>query len=402
MAYDIIIGRDISDKKRFGDKGLIYIGKGYVKMGNYTSLSNKIWMDVARSHVILVAGKRGSGKCLHEDTLITLADGSQIPIKDLENNKERIISLNERLKIEQSEKSDFFSRKVNKLLKVKLRSGKEIKLTPEHPLLTIKGWQEASKIGIGNRIATPREMPAFGKEKIPEHEIKLLAYLLAEGHLSNGFCLFSNFDEKIIADFKNSVELFDKDLKVDMHSKPGCFRVSQKKKAYSIKEIKRNSRGQFTDNNVIYEKSSIIKWLMKLGLYDKLSAQKFLPDKIMKLDKNQMSIFLNRLFSCDGSIFKTKDYWQTSYASSSEKMIRQVQDILLRFGILSRLREKKIKLDDKIFDSFELVINSENTLKVIEEIGFFGKKEERQRIAKEEISVKTRNPNIDTIPKEVW
>ncbi len=62
MAYDIIIGRDISDKKKFGDKGLIYIGKGYVKMGNYTSLSNKIWMDVARSHVVLVAGKRGSGK----------------------------------------------------------------------------------------------------------------------------------------------------------------------------------------------------------------------------------------------------------------------------------------------------------------------------------------------------
>jgi len=31
-------------------------------MGNYTSLSNKIWLDVVRSHVILVAGKRGSGK----------------------------------------------------------------------------------------------------------------------------------------------------------------------------------------------------------------------------------------------------------------------------------------------------------------------------------------------------
>lgn len=62
MAYDIILGRDSSDKEKFGDKGLIYLGKGYVKMGNYTSLSNKIWLDVARSHVVLVAGKRGSGK----------------------------------------------------------------------------------------------------------------------------------------------------------------------------------------------------------------------------------------------------------------------------------------------------------------------------------------------------
>ena len=62
MAYDIIIGRNESDKEKFGDRGLVMIGKGYVKMGNYTSLSNKIWMDIARSHVILVAGKRGSGK----------------------------------------------------------------------------------------------------------------------------------------------------------------------------------------------------------------------------------------------------------------------------------------------------------------------------------------------------
>jgi DNA helicase HerA-like ATPase len=62
MAYDIIIGRGESDKKKFKDKGLIFTGKGFVKMGQYTSLSNKILMDIVRSHVILVAGKRGSGK----------------------------------------------------------------------------------------------------------------------------------------------------------------------------------------------------------------------------------------------------------------------------------------------------------------------------------------------------
>ncbi len=62
MPYDIAVGRDEADKKRFGDKGLVYIGKQYVKMGQMTSLSNRILMDVARSHVILVAGKRGSGK----------------------------------------------------------------------------------------------------------------------------------------------------------------------------------------------------------------------------------------------------------------------------------------------------------------------------------------------------
>lgn len=62
MVYDIVLGRDRADKALFGDSGLLYLGKGYVKMGSYTSLSNKIWMDVARSHAVLIAGKRGSGK----------------------------------------------------------------------------------------------------------------------------------------------------------------------------------------------------------------------------------------------------------------------------------------------------------------------------------------------------
>jgi hypothetical protein len=62
MGYDIVIGRNSADKKAFGKKALTYLGKGYVTMGQYTSLSNKLLMDIARSHVILVAGKRGSGK----------------------------------------------------------------------------------------------------------------------------------------------------------------------------------------------------------------------------------------------------------------------------------------------------------------------------------------------------
>ena len=62
MPYDIIIGRDASDKIKFGNSGLINIGKSYVKMSQYTSLSNPLLLDIARSHVILVAGKRGSGK----------------------------------------------------------------------------------------------------------------------------------------------------------------------------------------------------------------------------------------------------------------------------------------------------------------------------------------------------
>lgn len=62
MVYDIIIGRNESDAKLLGKRGLINIGKHYVKMGQTTSLSNNVFLDIAKAHVILITGKRGSGK----------------------------------------------------------------------------------------------------------------------------------------------------------------------------------------------------------------------------------------------------------------------------------------------------------------------------------------------------
>lgn len=62
MPYNIIVGRDEADKLRFGEEGVIFLGKLFVKMDRTSSLSNNIFMDIARSHVVLIAGKRGSGK----------------------------------------------------------------------------------------------------------------------------------------------------------------------------------------------------------------------------------------------------------------------------------------------------------------------------------------------------
>jgi len=403
MPYDIIVGRNEEDKIRLEKKGLIFIGKGFVKMGQYTSLSNKIFMDVAKSHVVLVAGKRGSGKCLAGDTLITLGDGSQIPIKELEKNKEKVLSLNNKLKIETSEKSEFFSRDVNKLLKIKLRSGKEIKLTPEHPLLTIKGWKPAQELNIGERIATPRRTEIFGNKDLPKHEIKLLAYLLAEGHTKNTI-LFSNSDNKIINDFKKALYEFDPSLELKKE-KENHYRISspQWKNKVLIHNYNRSEKGHFLKGNKnTCQKRSIRRLIERENMHGLLATEKYISNSIMQLKKEKLALFLNRLFSCDGSLYKTNNYWEGSYSSSSKKLIHQVQSLLLRFGILSRIRDKKIIYKGKEFKSYEIVINAENLVKFIEKIGFFGIKEKKGFIAKKDILSKKRNPNIDTIPKEIW
>jgi DNA helicase HerA-like ATPase len=81
--YDIIVGRDDEDRKKFGTEGTILIGKHYVRMGQSTSLSNNILMDVAKSHVVFICGKRGSGKSY---TMGVIAEGMSDLPSEVKNN----------------------------------------------------------------------------------------------------------------------------------------------------------------------------------------------------------------------------------------------------------------------------------------------------------------------------
>ena len=170
--------------------------------------------------------------------------------------------------------------------------------------------------------------------------------------------------------------------------------------------IKRNKLGQFiTGSSIIIEKTPIRQLVEKSGMFNKLAIEKELPQEIFQLPKNQLALFLNRAFSCDGSIYKpnkNQKYWEVSYSTSSEKLAKQIHHILLRFNILSRLRNKKVKYKNKIFASYEIVLDGENVKKYIHNIGFFGEKEKKQKIALEELQNKKYNPNVDTIPKEIW
>jgi len=83
---NIIIGRDEKDRQEYGDKGTIFIGKHYIKMGHTSSLSNDVFMDVTKSHVVFVCGKRGGGKSY---TLGVIAEG----ISDLPPEIKRNISI---------------------------------------------------------------------------------------------------------------------------------------------------------------------------------------------------------------------------------------------------------------------------------------------------------------------
>lgn len=81
--YNIVIGRNEADLKKFGEEGTILLGKHYVTMGKEKSLANPVLLDVNKPHVILVSGKRGSGKSY---TLSVIAEGISLLKKEIFEN----------------------------------------------------------------------------------------------------------------------------------------------------------------------------------------------------------------------------------------------------------------------------------------------------------------------------
>jgi uncharacterized protein len=83
MPFDIILGRTKKEIDKLGKAGAIFLGKQYVTMGAVISLSNNVFLDVAQSHIVFVAGKRGGGKSY---SLGVIAEGvAKLPIEVKQN-----------------------------------------------------------------------------------------------------------------------------------------------------------------------------------------------------------------------------------------------------------------------------------------------------------------------------
>src|SRR5215510_14645624 len=147
--------------------------------------------------ITAVVGPNGCGKCVDGDTLVTLADGRDVMIRDLvesalqesdsvENlddgfltranpNNVEILTLNpSTLLLEPRNISAFVKRTATPyLLRIRTRSGREVVATPYHPLFTLEDDRiralKAEELRVGVRVATPRSLPRpFGQGRSPD------------------------------------------------------------------------------------------------------------------------------------------------------------------------------------------------------------------------------------------
>ena len=278
-----------------------------------------------------IAGRPGTGKCISEDSLITISDGSMITIKEFCDQKRKfVLSYDEKKhKVVKSKVVDWIYSGKKEVYEVKLRSGKKVSVTREHPFFTDEyKWVKLSEgLKEGDRVAVPKQLPAPSKD-FSEHsdtEIEALAIMLSDGGFTKTYPTVTNPNKCIIA----KVRKFAK--------KKGCVLAQSPSDTISYRIVKNKKVPSLCS-------SDVSRFFSGLGLMGKKSPEKFIPQEVFKYSKRQLKLFLGMIFSTDGTIVElSTGHIFAEFCSTSESFARGIQSLLLRFGIFSSLRFKKNK-----------------------------------------------------------
>jgi replicative DNA helicase len=314
-----------------------------------------------RSDLIIIAGRPSMGKCLAYDAEIVMADGSISTIQSLyQQQNARLLTLQNNWQFKWTQPSNYVDDGIKPVFRVKTSLGREIETTLTHPFLTLDGWQPLSALTVGEKIAVPRILSVFGSNPLPECAVKILGYLIGDGNLTQGTPRFTNTNPAIQQDFIDAVQEFGAD-------------------------------------------NSLTDWLKLLGIWGKLSHDKFVPEIIFQLPKPQLAAFINRLFATDGwAAVLSSGQVQLGFATVSKKLAQQVQHLLLRFGIIARLKARSVLYRCERRAAWQIDITDAISIQTfVAEIGICGEEQATTKVLAA-LDNKRYQTNRDLIPISVW
>ena len=150
-------------------------------------------------------------------------------------------------------------------------------------------------------------------------------------------------------------------------------------------------------------RNPVASWLDGLGLWNKRSWDKFVPTEVFSLDDRQVALFLHHLWATDGCVWsdaKGSKAPRVYYVSSSRKLALDVQSLLLRLSIQSRV--KTVGQGDHRPAHHVIVQGSENQVRFARRVGCQGDRSRHLQPLLDWHGARTANPNTDSVPADVW
>ncbi|MBK5939947.1 replicative DNA helicase [Halochromatium roseum] len=402
--------------------------------------------------LIICAGRPSMGKCLEASSEVLLADGRVTTIEAIVQARQAsLLTLDERLRFRTTQPSAFVDDGYKPGFRVTTRLGRVVETTATHPFLTMQGWQALSKLAVGDCIAVPRRLPVFGSKPMRDCEVKLLGCLIGDGCLRGATPTFINDSPQLQTDFIDAANAFggvrallkrrpnrrseicvvaDRDARVAQRSAfSTALRDALALSGRSQRQLALATgaspatvcdwlQGLNMPGAVKNGPNALTRWLMELELWGRDAHDKSIPAPVFELPKAQLALFLNRLFATDGWVtLRASGQSQIGYASPSKRLARQVQHLLLRFGVIARLRDRPIRrmqLGEQLgkqlreqpaaqtdFSAWQLDLTDADSIRTFAtEIGIYSKQAALRRVL-EALDQKRRQTNGDLIPAAV-
>jgi replicative DNA helicase len=339
----------------------------------------------------MLSDLRESG-CLTADTRILRADtGAEVRLGDLMQSGEHdfpVWSLDDRLKLVPRRLTHVFRTGTREVFKVRLRSGREVEATTNHPFLTYDGWKPLSELGVGSRVAAPRHVPApLAEREVPEAELIMLGHLIGDGSFVKRQPIrYASIDEANLGAVTTAATHFG--ITAIRHEYPAARCTTLR-----LPAPHRLARGR---------RNPIAEWLDQLGLFGARSHEKFVPEPVFGLPKRQVALFLRHLWATDGCVWWDSKVGQARiyYSSNSRRLVDDVAQLLLRFNVMTRVKQVT---KGAYRPNYHLIIyGAENQIRFLDYIGVHGARGEQAARCRMELSTVSGNTNVNTIPREVW
>ena len=329
-------------------------------------------------------------ECVSGDTMVYLADGRMLPVRELVNQAPEVWSVtpgNQKLAVRQA--GLVWPVGERPVFQIRLASGRTVRATEDHRFFTYEGWTPVSALDKGQRLAIARTLPEPSKIIAwNEDHLLLLAHLVGDGsYLKHQPLRYTTASEFNSAAVQQAAE-----------------------RAFGVKVNRHKGKGRwhqlvFSGNGNRWHPAGMNAWLRQLGLYDQRSHEKHLPADIFQLSNSQIALFLRHLWATDGTIFVSKKLnakcsGRVSFSTNSERLATEVSALLLRFDIVARIR---IVRQGNYRPMFTVDVSGKSAQELfLREIGAFGEKITDAKCLSAYLKARKANTNIDTVPAEVF
>jgi replicative DNA helicase len=144
--------------------------------------------------------------------------------------------------------------------------------------------------------------------------------------------------------------------------------------------------------------------LRELGVFGQRSHEKRLPSDVFRFDNEQVGLLLRHLWATDGSICCRRAGSRGSagvyFCTASEGLAEDVAALLLRLGIVSRIRPVQKANYRPVYNVYIYGVDQQK--RFLEKVGAFGPRVAPADKLWGELAFIDPNPNVDTLPKEVF